>query len=346
MNFHNGLVGILVANRKQRRYVLSQYLPYNAAGTKLIAFTPSSIDWKRRTVVGLHRTKGKWAIGRFPFPKVVYNRCYRADQRLMERLGTAIGVDKCFNHINQLNKLDIYNSLNRWLADYLPETLPFDAENALNLLERYRVIYFKPFYGLMGKGVYRAERTNGGDIQLGHHYFAPKSVLKDPDSFLESVRERIGSTPYIVQRGIPILQLDGQVFDIRSLVQKNEKGQWSVTNLVSRIAYRGSYNTSIFSRVCLSQEVLKQLYPAAKVEAIMTSIYDVSLRTAEIIDTSTHYHLGEFSVDFALDNDAHPWIIELNGKPAKDLYKGIPNRPVVYQRPIQYARYLCKKRSL
>ncbi|MNY76041.1 hypothetical protein D3C86_2154960 [compost metagenome] len=77
----------------------------------------------------------------------------------------------------------------------------------------------------------------------------------------------------------------------------------------------------------------------------MTSIYDISLRIAEIIDIETDYHLGEFSVDVALDSEAHPWIIELNGQPQKSLYRGIPNRSIVYNRPIQYAKYLCRKGS-
>lgn len=119
-------------------------------------------------------------------------------------------------------------------------------------------------------------------------------------------------------------------------------GLWSVTNLVSRIANKGSYNTSIYDKACLSQQVLKRLFPPEQVNAIMTTIYDISLRTAEIIDMETSYHLGEFSVDFALDKDAHPWIIELNGKPQKDLYNGIRNQTAVYKRPMQYAHYLWK----
>lgn len=347
MNFTNGLVGILVANPAQRKYVLNQYLRHGKSGMKLFSFTPSSIDWKRRTVVGLHRSGGKWAIKKFPFPQVVYNRCYGTDPKLIGRLGAAIGDDKLFNQINQLNKLDIYNSLSRWLDDYLPETVPYSPENALRMLERHRVIYLKPFYGYQGKRVYRAELKPSGEIHIGHHYFNPKTVAKTPAEFLQNAQKLIGSTPYIVQRGIPIRQIDGHVFDIRSLVQKNDKGLWSVTNLVSRIAYKGSYNTSIFVKVCLSREALGKLYSPARVEEIMTSIYNVSLRTAEIIDMDTDYHLGEFSVDFALDDNAHPWIIELNGKPAKDLYRGIPNRSAVYERPIQYARYLsARKKSL
>ena len=124
-------------------------------------------------------------------------------------------------------------------------------------------------------------------------------------------------------------------------MQKNEMGTWSVTNLASRIAEKGCFNTSIYKQVSLTKEVLKHLYPPDKANAIIQSVYDISLRTAEIIDTNTIYHLGEFSVDLALDNNAHLWIIELNGKPQKDLYAGIRNQYAVYKRPIQYAHYLC-----
>ncbi|NBD24416.1 YheC/YheD family endospore coat-associated protein [Paenibacillus glycinis] len=346
MTIKNGFVGILVANRTQRKYLLSQYLSHNAAGVKLISFTPTSIDWKGRTVLGLQRVKGRWSFGRFPFPQVVYNCCYGLDPQLVDRLGAAIGEDHCFNHINQLNKLDIFNKLNRWLTSNLPETVPYEKADVMSMLERHKEIYFKPLFGCMGKGVYRAEMNSWGNARVGQHYFAPKTATSDLAFFQDHMKNLIGSTQYIVQKGIPIRQIDGQVFDIRSLVQKNEQGLWSVTNLVSRIAHKGSFNTSFFIKTCLSQDILKKLYPPVKVQAIMTSIYDVSLRTAEILDMETDYHLGEFSVDIALDSEAHPWIIELNGKPQKDLYRGIPNRSVVYQRPIQYASYLCGKRSL
>lgn len=345
MTIKNGFVGILVSNRAQRKPILGQYMSNNASGVKLFSFTPSSIDWKSRTIVGLRRVRGRWMTGRFPFPQVVYNRCYRSDPAIIQRLGSAIGEDRLFNHINQLNKLDIFNKLNRWLSNHLPETVPYEESNVLSMLERHKEIYLKPLYGCMGKGVYRAEMNHAGEVRAGQHYFAPKTVTNDLQLFNDHMKELVDSTPYIVQKGIPIRQIDGQVFDIRALVQKNEQGLWSVTNLVSRIAYKGSFNTSIFIKTCLSQEILKKLYPPEQVRRIMTSVYDVSLRTAEILDMETDYRLGEFSVDVALDVDAHPWIIELNGKPQKTLYKGIPNRPIVYQRPLQYAKYLSEKPS-
>ncbi len=343
MNKANGYIGILVASRAQRKYILRQYLKFNAAPYKLFCFIPSSIDWKNRRIEGLHFIRQKWAIGRFPFPEVVYNRCYGTHREIVERLTEMIGEKKCFNRINQFNKLDIYDCLNQWLYDYLPDTVAYRQGNAFDQLQKHTIVYFKPFYGHKGKGVYRAELKSTGDILVGHHYFSPEVILNDGLRFEEYISNLLGSTPYVIQKGIRIRKIGGQTFDIRALVQKNEQGLWSVTNLVSRIAFKESYNTSIYVKARLSDDVLNRLYSPGRVDEIKTSIYNISLRTAEILDHSALYHLGEFSVDIALDEDAHPWIIELNGKPQKDLYHGICRRSIVYQRPIQYAKYLCRQ---
>jgi len=337
----SGSVGIMVANRHQRKYALLQHLRYKTASISLFSFTPSSIDWKRRRITGLYRANGRWAVGHFPFPVVVYNRCYGTDPALMERLEKTIGPRKCFNRTNQLNKSEVHGCLSRWLSDYLPETFAYGEADEYAMLEKHKVVYFKPVYGHKGLGVYRAELMDTGKIHVGHHYYSPKTILDDAARFREHIRKLLGSTAYIVQQGVPIRQIRGQIFDIRVLVQKNERGLWSVTNLISRIAYKGSYNTSIYDKAMLSRKILQSLYPADRIEPILTSIYNVSLRATEIIEMGTDNHLGELSVDIALDRDAHPWIIELNGKPQKEIYNGIPNRSDVYMRPLQYARYLC-----
>lgn len=340
MNKNNGYVGILVANRNQRKNVLKQYLRYNTTNMKLFCFTKNAIDWKNKSVVGLHRSYGKWVQSKFSFPQVIYNRCYHTDKELIERMGALIGKDKCFNHINQFNKQEIYENLNKWLDDYLPLTIPFEKENTMELLEAHRVLYLKPFYGHKGKGVYRLELKDSGEIHFSLHYFAPTFIYKDAKQFEDNIEQFIGTTPYIIQKGVQIQQFNNKCFDMRALVQKDDKGNWSVTNVVSRVAHKGSYNTSICEKVCLTKEVLNQLYPEDKVEAIIQSVYNISLRSAEIMDENKAYHLGEFSVDFALDSDEHIWIIELNGKPQKDLYDEIRNQASVYKRPIEYAQFL------
>lgn len=341
MGKKNNCIGIMVPNCSQRMYVLKQYLRYHTAKSKLFCFSPALINWEKKHIIGLHHLKGNWVQSTFPFPKVVYNRCYNKDIKTIQRLGTVIGSNKCFNQINQFNKNEIYVKLYEFLFDYLPETIPYDKHNAARLLQIHNILYFKPCYGHKGIGVYRAERKDSGEIHIGHHYFSPINIVGDLLQFQENMEKLLESAPYLIQKGIQMRCFNDQIFDIRALLQKNNRGLWSITNVISRIAYKGSFNTSICERFFLSEEILKQLYSHEKANAILRSIYNISLRVAEILDSNTNYHLGEFSVDFALDYDDQLWIMELNGMPQKDLYNRIRNQYRVYKRPLQYAYYLC-----
>lgn len=335
-----GSVGILVASRMQRKNVLRQYLPHNKTGLKLFCFMESSIDWSRRRIVGLHRMNGRWAIGEFAFPSVVYNRCYGKGLQTIERLAAAIGGDHCFNHINRFDKLDIYRCLSNGLGDFLPHTAAFDKEQSVLALIRHKEIFFKPLYGNRGVGVYRAELQPSGEVHVGHHYFTPEIIFNSIGEFQEHINTLVEFTPFIVQKGVRIMQVDERAFDIRALLQKDGRGRWSVTNLVSRVAFKGSYNTSIFEKACLTREVLERLYPQGTVRSVLRSLEAIGLKAAEILDADPRYRLGEFCVDFALDNDGRAWIIELNGQPQKDIYDEIADQCAVYERPLQYARYL------
>ncbi|NEN86069.1 YheC/YheD family protein [Paenibacillus elgii] len=332
--------GIMVANPRQRKYVLRKYLARKAAHMRLFCFTPSEIDWKRKTILGLHHSKWKWVQQRFPFPEVVYNRCYTTKKTTIERLEAAIGSSKCFNQQNRFDKYEIYKLLSQPLAPYLPETVPYDRETAAQLLETHKVLYVKPCYGYQGKGVYRVEAKESGEIHISQHYFSPQFVAADVPQYQTKLDKLLGSALYLVQQGVNLQQWNDQVFDVRALVQKDESGVWSVTNVVSRIAHKGCFNTSICDKICMSDEVLRHLYPHEKADAFLQTIRDISLKAAETVESGTGLHLGELSVDFALDNDERLWIIEVNGKPQKEIYDEFRGQDAVYKRPLQYADYL------
>jgi len=219
----SGSVGIMVANRHQRKYALLQHLRYKTASIKLFSFIPSSIDWKRRRITGLYRANGRWAVGHFPFPVVVYNRCYGTDPALMERLEKTIGPRKCFNRTNQLNKSEVHGCLSRWCPIICRKPSLTAKRTNTPCSKNIRYVYFKPVYGHKGLGVYRAELMDTGKIHVGHHYYSPKTILDDAARFREHIRKLLGSTAYIVQQGVPIRQIRGQIFDIRVLVQKNDE---------------------------------------------------------------------------------------------------------------------------
>lgn len=344
MNKERGIVGIMVSDTKQRKFVLKKYLQCNTTRMKLFCFTPSSINWQRKRITGLHQVNRKWVESTFRFPDIIYNRCYNSDNELVKRLEEVIGANRSFNHINQFNKLETHLNLSRWLSSHLPETVPYDKESSIHLLMQHKLLYFKPCHGHHGKGVYRVDMRDSGEIFIGSHHFLPSIIVGSVHEFQDRIDQLIGDTPYLIQRGVPIAQLNGRNFDMRVLVQKNEKGLWAVTNMISRIAFLGCFNTSICEDVCLTVEALKKLYPPDKVRQILTSIYNISMRAAEIIELDTGNHLCELSVDLALDHNGDVWIIEVNGKPQKDLYDDIRKQArIVYSRPLQYARHLYKQ---
>lgn len=338
-----GLVGIMVASQKEKKHILKKYLDNNRTRIRLYCFTPSDIDWKRKSIIGLHRSNQKWALKKFPFPQVIYNRCYKIDRKIIKDLEAVIGRNSCFNHVNQFNKLETYLKLREWLVPHLPETVPYSKENVVLLLIIHKVLYFKPCCGNQGKGVYRVQLMDSGEIHIAYHHFLPQIIVWDFIPFLECMEQYLGSNAYIVQKGVDVQKINDRNFDIRVLVQKNRKGLWSITNIVSRICQNGCYNTSIYEEVCYTEKILQQLYPSETVNNILQLIHNLSLRTAEIMESHAGYHLGEICVDFALDKVGHVWIIEVNGKPQKSIYNAFKEQHRVYQRPLEYAHYLCRR---
>lgn len=340
-----GLLGIMVASPNVKKTVLMAYARYNNTSMKLFCFTPSDIDWERKRIAGLHRSNRKWKKRSFPFPEIIYNRCYEVNPELIVRLEAVIGKNKCFNHLNHLNKYDIHNHLSTSLIDYLPETILYNKNHAAEFLLTHKLLYFKPCFGNKGQGVYRVELQESGQIHVGEHHLQSKFIVHDMAEFQEEMDAYLGSTPYIIQQGVNIRTLTGRIFDIRVLVQKNRAGAWSITSAISRVAFNGCFNTSIFEKMTVTREVLQSLYPPYKAQAILHSIYEISLRAAEAIEDDSNLHLGELSVDLALDLDDRPWIIEVNGKPQKNLYRYFQSRRAAYRRPIEYALFLRNRPS-
>ena len=175
----NGTIGIMVGSNSLRKLVLRKYMDCNTTRMKLFSFTSFAIDWDRKKIKGLQLLNHKWVESTFSFPKVVYNRCYNVDVGVVKQLENVIGINKCFNHINQLNKLETYTHLSRWLNPHLPETVPYDKGEAARLLDVHKLLYVKPCYGQMGKGVYRVEKKTSGEIHISSHHFLPEIIAEN-----------------------------------------------------------------------------------------------------------------------------------------------------------------------
>jgi hypothetical protein len=322
---------------------LQIYQRYHNLNLRLYAFTPADIHWEEQRIIGLSLKKGIWKQSTFPFPHVVYNRCFNKKLITIQRLEKVIGRNKCFNNINFFNKWDLYNLLKQSnLEPYVPDTYLYHEVNVSELLENYKLIYIKPYYGSKGNSVYRVELTDNGDTHISLHSLAPLSICRKNESVQEQLDKLLGQKKYMVQQGIRMSQLDHQYFDIRVLVQKDILGEWKVSAITSRVAYENYFNTSMCETIYDAAEILPQLFSPEIINEILRSLYDVSVKAAQ--EAETHMgSLGELSVDFVIDEQSKLWIIELNGKPQKNLYKDLNGfKRKVYRRPLEYAYYLSQ----
>lgn len=338
-------LGIMVTNARQRKVTLKNYMKnHHFSKLRMFSFSPTDIDWEHRRIRGLHLRNMKWETGSFSFPKVIYNRCYNSEMETIDRLEQIIGRNKCFNQINQFDKLEIHQAINRWLSPHVPDTLPYSNDNLEQMIHLHKLVFLKPCHGHMGKGVYRIEQRDTGELHISNHYVMPSIIVGSISQLLTESERFVGQVPHLIQKGIFTNNLNNRTFDIRVLVQKNKNGLWSTTNVISRVSYAGCFNTSIYERACLTMDVLKKLYPAKSVRNMMNTIYNLSLRTAEILELDSGIHLCEVSVDLVIDLEGHIWIIEVNGMPQKSLYDELPiSRRAIYSRPLEYGYYLSKR---
>ncbi|MHA0856378.1 YheC/YheD family endospore coat-associated protein [Paenibacillus sp. CMAA1364] len=319
------------------------YQRYHNLNLKLYAFTSADILWKEQRIIGLSLKNGVWKQSSFPFPNVVYNRCFNKKLMTIERLEKAIGKNKCFNNINFFNKWDLYNVLKESnLKLYVPDTFLNNEVIISELLKEYRLLYIKPFYGFKGKSVYKVELMDNGDTHISLHSLSPTYICRKSEGIQEKMDELLGQKKYMVQQGIRISQLDQQYFDIRALVQKNIVGEWTVSAITCRVAYENYFNTSMCEAIYNFEEILPKLSSPGEMNEILLTLYEVSVKAAQEAEIRMG-SLGELSVDFVLDEQRKLWIIELNGKPQKDIYKDLKYfKRKIYSRPLEFAYYLSQ----
>jgi len=341
------LIGILVSSRNSRKRILKLYQRYHNLDLQLYAFTPADIRWKKQRIIGLSLKKGIGKQRSFPFPHVVYNRCFNKKSITIQRLEETIGSNKCFNNVNFFNKWDLYNLLiQSTIKPYVPDTFLYNEGNVTDLLEKYKLVFIKPAYGFRGKSVYRIERTDTDEVHISLHSLAPRYIFRKNESFQGKLDALLGlkKQKYMVQQGIRMSQLDDQYFDIRVLVQKGILGEWTVSIISCRVAYHQYFNTSMCENIYDVAEILPRIFSQEKTNEIIQTLNEVSVKAAQ--EAETHMgSLGELSVDFVIDEHKKLWIIELNGKPQKNIYKDLKNvthKEQIYRKPLEYAYYLSQ----
>ncbi|MBH0333868.1 hypothetical protein ABH14_29760 [Brevibacillus brevis] len=293
-------------------------------GGILCAFRLQDVNWDAGTVRGLVRKGGVWRQTLLPLPQCIYNRLVSRQRERSEQM--ANWVQRCkeasipFFNERFLNKWHVHAALENQptASEHLPSMVRYlNQEDLRQMLSTYRTIYAKPANGSMGRGIIRVRSSPGG-YQLAFPGGLRKSFASI-QGLHQYLQKRTKGTSYLLQQGLPLIGIQGRPTDFRVLVQKDRKGEWSVTSMVARLGLnRIVSNISRGGQMMTPLQALRVCGPrASAIRPSPQTLHTVALKLAILLEESLPGHYGEFGIDLGVDVHGRVWLLEVNSKPSK-----------------------------
>lgn len=302
-----------------------------------------------------NKNKGTWEPGRFPLPHVVYNRI---PNRTHE---SRPSVRRKLRELSRRSDIAIYNpsffnkwNLFQWLKSskntrkFIPATRKLNNAHGLEeLLQEFPFLYLKPESGKAGKGImllkYNKEQPLPYRLKIQSTRKSTTYKTGNLQKLWARIRKETGSTPYIFQQGIELTLYRKRPFDLRVLVQKNERGHWSVTGIGARLAGARSITTHVprGGSVENPETLLSRLFGSDMSNTLLQRVYNSATQIARQVEIGAGASLGEMSMDLGVDGSGDLWFFEANAKPMKFDEPDIRRKSL--ERIFEYSSYLANQ---
>lgn len=326
-------------------------------GLPVAVFTPEDVDTGRKQVRALvyDDNEKKWKRQSMPLPTLIYDRCrYQKSPRfqLLRQFRTRY-PDLTYLNRPIRHKWGVYELLsgNNEIAPHLPETVKYRTPADLSrMLKSYPLIILKPEDGTGGRGILSIRRRPEG-LYLVRGRDRKRKIVPAQQLQERQIPIRFGSwnlkERYMVQQGIDITLPDGRVHDFRLLIQKNGEGEWEVTGCAGRIGAPRSVTSNLHGggSAARADDLLRQRFSASKTAEIRQSMDRLSRAVAQQLEKSFR-QLCELALDLAVDPRGHVWLLEVNPKPAREVFSRLGEQEVyrtAIRRPLEYALYLYRQ---
>lgn len=320
-------------------------------GTDVCIFSPGDVLIPGSKIRGfIPAAKGGWGDAEFAWPDVVIDR-YRNLRPASDFQRYVQFRDQApFLFTNQRlgDKLRVYEILKQEprLKKWLPETVAFNLENLFGMLARHKMVYIKPSNGTGGRGILKVIRQEQGYRLAGRDMTrAIKAAKLRTDLELTTwVRRWVGNKKFLIQKGLQLNLVPGCTADIRLLIQKDETGQWDITGLGMRVGGKQSATSNLHGGGTAAQAemLLHKLFGIEKTRTILQKCRELAFQVAERLES--HYgKMLEFGIDIGIDTDGQVWLIEVNPKPGREIFRKLGWLSIykeAVRRPLKYALYL------
>ena len=139
----------------------------------------------------------------------------------------------------------------------------------------------------------------------------------------------------------------GRVHDYRMLVQKNSRGEWEPTGCAGRVGAPGSITSNLHGggKAMVMEELLDSWIGSEKGFLVRREAEKFSVEVAAYLE-GQFGRLCELALDLAIDRKGGIWLLEVNPKPAREVFRQSGDlktydRAII--KPLEYAMYLYSR---
>ncbi|KAF6581315.1 MULTISPECIES: YheC/YheD family protein [Paenibacillus] len=354
-----GIMTLYLNNKKQleERDIYERMIAEGKRlGLDMYVFTPADVHKDRRLLLAqiYDPHSGKWSRKWREFPDMIFDRCrvQRSERYRQLKQFRLQYTDLVYLNRPLSNKWVIHQQLARRSAfrPHLPATELFNGFHSVKrMLKQNSLVYLKPINGTGGRGILRIEPVNKqGGLYLIEGRNRKRHIIPQQRVRLDRLEPRLSSwnmDNYIVQEGIPVQLPNGRVHDYRMLVQKNSQGVWELTGCAGRIGAHRSVTSNLHGggkAVPMNQLLTQWIRDEGRREKIIKQGEKLGLDIAAYLEES-YGALCELALDLAINKDGHIYVLEVNPKPAREVFSRIGEKDT-YRRsiakPMEYALWV------
>jgi len=363
-----GAVGILVARSEgsvpfaESAFCRNLCIMGEREGLEVYVFSPVSVNPDSGLVAGYFYEDGHWGRKWFSPPDIVYDRYFSHDRKQLNQKQQTLSLLKKNHPFIYLTrslsgKWAVYRTLGKFsqFTSYLPETVKYQGSSALSeWLQAHRgEAFLKPQLGTQGRRTLHVKMSIfGNELHItgrtGNNNVINRRFLS-LNQGLEWIDKFIGRRPFLLQPYLELTNAEGEPFDIRVLMQKNETGHWEQTGKAARVGRKQSVTSNLHGGGTAHRAIpfLIEQYGSGAGRKIATLIQELAAEIPEALEA--HYgRLAELGIDFGVDRKGKVWILEVNSKPGRTSFVKIGDMKSArksIQNPMGYARYLLHSKS-
>ncbi|CAH0221560.1 Endospore coat-associated protein YheD [Peribacillus sp. Bi96] len=348
------LIGLMVtSDTHENNYFTEIAKTAKSFNMKVCKFTPENIDMELKKVRGerFDAENETWIPTSFDLPDFVYDRCFHGLSR--ETTETRDKIDWLKDHSNFLGlglpgKWEVYQILKKHplLQAFFPETFQVTtSEDIIGHLERLDKVIIKPEFGAGGTGIYLLTKTEEGTLvsmtKKGTKYDRPFTSTSQLNKWLQHLLNRYR---YLCQPYLELRNQKNEPFDLRILLQKNEKNQWMERGRGIRTGQKDSITSNLATGgEAISLDIFNKNNPEAITIAVEQKIQHI-LRTLPAETEAVSKRLFELGIDLGIDKKGQIWIMDINSKPGRKIIQILQPETMkdIHRAPLQYSQYLAE----